>query len=257
MTRHTLVLSHAGLAATALAVALAAGHPAAQQPPVAARVVATDASTYRPLTAVHAGAGNMAFAGLLNRGAIGPHFNFLHRGEIPGRQRHRAPLSQHRRRDVRHPQRRSAVHGQRPHRAHPGSGCRRLPHGRFARHPQHRHRDAAVDELPGEQRRRRHRCLRPGRRSRRRDPRSGADVPQRAARPRIDPSSRGPRAGRRGAAGGRAHGCDVAATVRAQRCSGRPGRMSITCSSLPGPARRRTRTSRWARRTTCSPAAAP
>ena len=25
----------------------------------------------------------MAFAGLLNRGAIGPHFNFLHRGEIP------------------------------------------------------------------------------------------------------------------------------------------------------------------------------
>jgi mannose-6-phosphate isomerase-like protein (cupin superfamily) len=25
----------------------------------------------------------MAFAGLLNRGAIGPHFNFLHRGQIP------------------------------------------------------------------------------------------------------------------------------------------------------------------------------
>ena len=83
MTRHTLVLSHAGLTVTALAVALAAGHPAAQQPPLAARVVATDPSTYRPLTAVHAGAGNMAFAGLLNRGAIGPHFNFLHRGEIP------------------------------------------------------------------------------------------------------------------------------------------------------------------------------
>lgn len=83
MTRHTLVLSHAGLAVTALAVALAAGHPAAQQSPLSARVVPTDSSTYRPLTAVHAGAGNMAFAGLLNRGAIGPHFNFLHRGEIP------------------------------------------------------------------------------------------------------------------------------------------------------------------------------
>ena len=55
----------------------------AQQAPLAERIVATDASAYRPLTAVHAGAGNMAFAGLLNRGAIGPHFNFLHRGEIP------------------------------------------------------------------------------------------------------------------------------------------------------------------------------
>ena len=83
MTRHTLVLSHAGLAATALAVALAAGHPAAQQSLLTARIVPTDSSTYRPLTAVHAGAGSMAFAGLLNRGAIGPHFNFLHRGEIP------------------------------------------------------------------------------------------------------------------------------------------------------------------------------
>lgn len=83
MTRHTLVLSHAGLAVAALAVALAAGHPAAQQSPLATRVVPTDSSTYRPLTAVHAGAGNMAFAGLLSRGAIGPYFNFLHRGEIP------------------------------------------------------------------------------------------------------------------------------------------------------------------------------
>jgi mannose-6-phosphate isomerase-like protein (cupin superfamily) len=83
MTRHTLVLPHAGLAAAALAVALAAGHPAAQQPPLAQRIVPTDPSAYRPLKAVHAGAGNMAFASLLNRGAIGPHFNFLHRGEIP------------------------------------------------------------------------------------------------------------------------------------------------------------------------------
>jgi mannose-6-phosphate isomerase-like protein (cupin superfamily) len=71
------------LAATVAALALTAGHPAAQPAPLASRIVATDASKYRPLTAVHAGAGNMAFAALLNRGAIGPHFNFLHRGEIP------------------------------------------------------------------------------------------------------------------------------------------------------------------------------
>jgi mannose-6-phosphate isomerase-like protein (cupin superfamily) len=83
MSRHSLALPNAGLAVTALAMALAAGHPAAQQPPLAARIVATDPSAYRPLKAVHAGAGNMAFASLLNRGAIGPHFNFLHRGEIP------------------------------------------------------------------------------------------------------------------------------------------------------------------------------
>ncbi len=67
----------------ALAVALTAGHPTAQPPPRASRIVATDTTKYRPLTAVHAGAGNMSFTGLLNRGAIGPYFNFLHRGEIP------------------------------------------------------------------------------------------------------------------------------------------------------------------------------
>jgi mannose-6-phosphate isomerase-like protein (cupin superfamily) len=83
MTRHTLALPHVGLAVTALAMALAASHPDAQQPSLAARIVATDPSTYRSLKAVHAGAGNMAFASLLSRGAIGPHFNFLHRGEIP------------------------------------------------------------------------------------------------------------------------------------------------------------------------------
>ena len=67
------------------AAATIAGQPpaAAQSTPLASRIVATDAAAYRQLTAVHAGAGNMAFAGLLNRGAVGPHFNFLHRGEIP------------------------------------------------------------------------------------------------------------------------------------------------------------------------------
>jgi mannose-6-phosphate isomerase-like protein (cupin superfamily) len=50
---------------------------------LAARIVPTDPSSYRPLTAVHGGAGNMGFTGLLNRGAVTPEFNFLHRGEIP------------------------------------------------------------------------------------------------------------------------------------------------------------------------------
>jgi mannose-6-phosphate isomerase-like protein (cupin superfamily) len=80
MTRQTLIIP---LTAAALFVAVAAVRPAAQPVPLAKRIVATDASTYRPLTAVHAGAGNMAFTALLNRGAIGPFFNFFHRGEIP------------------------------------------------------------------------------------------------------------------------------------------------------------------------------
>ena len=56
---------------------------AADDAPLAQRIQHTDPAKYRPLTAVHAGAGNMAFAGLLPRGAVTPHFNFLHRGEIP------------------------------------------------------------------------------------------------------------------------------------------------------------------------------
>lgn len=83
MTRRIRFLSHAGVALTALLVAAAGGRPAAQNPTLQARIVATDPSAFRPLTAVHAGAGNMAFVGLLNRGAIGPYFNFFHRGEIP------------------------------------------------------------------------------------------------------------------------------------------------------------------------------
>ena len=67
----------------ALMVAVPSGPAAAQSTPLADRIVATDASAYRQLSAVHDGAGNMEFAGLLNRGAVGPHFNFLHRGEIP------------------------------------------------------------------------------------------------------------------------------------------------------------------------------
>jgi mannose-6-phosphate isomerase-like protein (cupin superfamily) len=54
---------------------------ARQTPPP--RVVHTDTSAFRPSPAVHGGAGSMAFGALLNRGAIGPNFNFMHRGEIP------------------------------------------------------------------------------------------------------------------------------------------------------------------------------
>lgn len=69
--------------AAGVALAIAVAPPMLAQQGPAARVVHTDPSAYRPLTAVHGGAGGMAYAGLLNRGAIGPHFNFLHRGEIP------------------------------------------------------------------------------------------------------------------------------------------------------------------------------
>ena len=50
---------------------------------VAQRIVHTDPAAYRQLTAVHGGAGSMSFAALLNRGAVTPEFNFLHRGVIP------------------------------------------------------------------------------------------------------------------------------------------------------------------------------
>jgi mannose-6-phosphate isomerase-like protein (cupin superfamily) len=83
MTELPGALWRTGLLCLAAIAALPVVRTAAQQAPLAQRIVHTDASVYRPLTAVHAGAGNMAFAGLLNRGAIGPHFNFLHRGEIP------------------------------------------------------------------------------------------------------------------------------------------------------------------------------
>src|SRR4029453_10166181 len=67
----------AGLGLTSLSVALAADDALSQ------RIQHTDPAKSRPLTAVHAGAGSMAFMALLGRGAVTPHFNFLHRGEIP------------------------------------------------------------------------------------------------------------------------------------------------------------------------------
>jgi mannose-6-phosphate isomerase-like protein (cupin superfamily) len=69
----------AGTAAGLLCVAV----PAAQQQGLQGRIAHTDPQSYRSQPGVHAGAGSMSFTGLLNRGAVTPEFNFLHRGEIP------------------------------------------------------------------------------------------------------------------------------------------------------------------------------
>ena len=50
---------------------------------LAQRIAHTDPAAYRQLSAVHGGAGSMSFAALLNRGALTPEFNFVHRGVIP------------------------------------------------------------------------------------------------------------------------------------------------------------------------------
>jgi len=59
--------------------------PEAAQAPaaLAQRIAHTNPASFRPSPAVHGGAGTMAFTALLNRGAVTPEFNFLHRGEIP------------------------------------------------------------------------------------------------------------------------------------------------------------------------------
>jgi len=81
MTDRTRSRSLAAAVAAAAVVAWSAP-PAAQEAPPP-RIVHTDPATFRQLSAVHAGAGSMAFASLLNRGAVTPEFNFLHRGVIP------------------------------------------------------------------------------------------------------------------------------------------------------------------------------
>ena len=68
-------------------VALALMRVSAQSPAaigaLAQRIAHTDPAAYRLLSAVHGGAGSMSFTALLNRGAVTPEFNFLHRGVIP------------------------------------------------------------------------------------------------------------------------------------------------------------------------------
>src|SRR5688500_7390691 len=77
--RHTLLLIV--LAAMTL-IPVRAQSPAGAGT-LAQRIVHTDPAAYRPSTAVHGGAGTMSFTALLNRGAVTPEFNFLHRGVIP------------------------------------------------------------------------------------------------------------------------------------------------------------------------------
>jgi len=80
MTDRTSVFSLA--MAVAMGILVWPAPPAAQEA-APARIVHTDPAAFRQLSAVHAGAGSMAFAALLNRGAVTPEFNFLHRGVIP------------------------------------------------------------------------------------------------------------------------------------------------------------------------------
>jgi mannose-6-phosphate isomerase-like protein (cupin superfamily) len=53
------------------------------QAELARRIVPTNPAAFRMSPAVHGGAGSMGFTALLNRGAVTPEFNFLHRGVIP------------------------------------------------------------------------------------------------------------------------------------------------------------------------------
>ena len=78
-------MRHAFLLAIAVAITLMR---VSAQNPVAAgglaqRIAHTDPAAYRQLPTVHGGAGSMSFTALLNRGAVTPEFNFLHRGVIP------------------------------------------------------------------------------------------------------------------------------------------------------------------------------
>jgi len=76
----TLILSALGGIAT-VAISHVVIHAA--QADLIRRIAHTDPAAYRPSPSVHGGAGTMAFTAVLNRGAVTPEFNFLHRGEIP------------------------------------------------------------------------------------------------------------------------------------------------------------------------------
>jgi mannose-6-phosphate isomerase-like protein (cupin superfamily) len=78
--RHTLLLAAAlaGVSLMPMRAQSPAGPGALSQ-----RIVHTDPAAYRQSSSVHGGAGTMSFTALLNRGAVTPEFNFLHRGVIP------------------------------------------------------------------------------------------------------------------------------------------------------------------------------
>ena len=80
MTDRTRALALATIVATMM---VAWSAPPSAQEAARPRIVHTDPAAFRQLSAVHAGAGSMAFAALLDRGAVTPEFNFLHRGVIP------------------------------------------------------------------------------------------------------------------------------------------------------------------------------
>ena len=71
------------VAVAAMAAGLLCVAAVAAQQGLEARIAHTNPQAYRAQRGVHAGAGSMSFTGLLNRGAVTPEFNFLHRGEIP------------------------------------------------------------------------------------------------------------------------------------------------------------------------------
>ena len=64
-----------------LLLTLTALHSSSQ--PLAKRLVHNDPSKYRQLSAVHAGAGQMKFTGLLGSQALATNLLYLHAGEIP------------------------------------------------------------------------------------------------------------------------------------------------------------------------------
>ncbi len=69
------------VAATAIGGALMLT-PLSALEPLASRIVHTDPAKYRPLSAVHAGAGTMAFTSLLDFHSLDTNLEFLHRGVI-------------------------------------------------------------------------------------------------------------------------------------------------------------------------------
>ena len=79
------MLKVAGIAAGlgCLVATSGAQQPPQQQQGLAGRIAHANPAGYRAQQGVHAGAGSMSFAGLLNARAVTPEFNFLHRGEIP------------------------------------------------------------------------------------------------------------------------------------------------------------------------------
>jgi len=93
MTRTARSLSTAAFATLAFAVTFTAARPSAQfagrgaaaAPQTLEQRIAHTSKTGYPARggAVHGGANSMGFGQLFGSGTFGPHFNFMHRGEIP------------------------------------------------------------------------------------------------------------------------------------------------------------------------------